>query len=99
MTFRAKIFWLIDALSGGSKKHHFEDLKDILENYDSPKIKERLSRYLTEELDYATEHITFYKNFKGYRKLQDFPVINKSIVRDNESIFLDPQSLVSKENL
>lgn len=86
-----KFFWLIDALSGGSKKHHFEDLKDILENYDSPKIKERLSRYLTEELDYATEHITFYKNFKGYRKLQDFPVINKSIVRDNESIFLDPQ--------
>ena len=96
MTLRARIFWLIDAMKGGIQKHHFEDLKDIMENYDSPKIQERLSQYLAEELNYATEHIKFYRSYKGYRKLQDFPVINKSIVRDNESLFLD--SKFKKEN-
>lgn len=91
MTLRAKLFWMIDAMKGGVQKHHFEDLKEIMENYESPKIQERLYQYLTEELDYATEHIKFYKSYKEYRKLQDFPVINKSIVRDNESLFLDPK--------
>lgn len=91
MTLRAKIFWLIDAIKGGGKKLHFEDLKEIMENYDSPKIQERLSQYLTDSLNHATEHIQFYQSYKGYRKLQDFPIINKSIVRDNESLFLDPK--------
>lgn len=89
MTLRAKLFWLLDAMKGGDQKYHYEDLKDIMENYSSPNVQERLSLYLEEELNYATEHIEFYKNYKDFKRLQDFPVINKEIVRDNENLFLD----------
>ena len=81
-------------MQSGGKKLHFEDLKEIMANYDSPKIQEHLSQHLTDSLNQATEHIQFYQSYKRYRKLQDFPIINKSIVRDNESLFLDRDSCI-----
>lgn len=97
MNLRANLFWALDKLKGGPIKHHYEDLHDIFDNYGSKKVKIRLAKYLQDELNYATEHVAFYKKFKGSTCLSDFPVINKAIVRDNESLFLNP--LFDKANL
>lgn len=84
------LFWLLDSLNGGVQKHHLEDLKDIMENYGSEHIDAKLKKYLKEELQYATENVEFYRQFRGFKCLQDFPVINKAIVRDNEKLFMNP---------
>lgn len=89
MTLRAKLFWLLDTLKGGEQKKHYEDLKDIMNNYDSDEVKKRLSRYLEEELKYATRNVKFYQKYKEYKSLQDFPVINKAIIRNNEDLFFN----------
>lgn len=97
MNLRANLFWALDKLKGGPIKHHYEDLRDIFDNYGSEKVIIRLAKYLQDELNYATEHVAFYKKFKGATCLSDFPVINKAIVRNNESLFLNP--LFDKANL
>ncbi|RIV46060.1 AMP-binding protein [Flagellimonas pelagia] len=76
-------FWILDALKGGGIK---SDIKDIrasfeLESFDS--LKEKNQNYLKELLDKATSESDFYKPFKNYKSLDDFPVINKTIIRNN----------------
>lgn len=66
------------------------DLKYILEHYGSEDVQNRLAKYLDDELKYAVEHVEFYKQYKGFKSLQDFPVINKALVRDNEYAFMSP---------
>lgn len=90
MTLRARLYWLLDSFKGGQQKHHYEDLKDIFEHYDSIDVQDRLNKYLQDVLKYASSNIEYYKRFKGFKSLLDFPVINKAVVRDNESMFLNP---------
>ena len=96
MNIRAKLYWVLDSIKGGGVKYHYYDLKNIMENYDTEDVQQQLARYLKESLDYATENVEYYKQFLGYSSLQDFPVINKAVVRDNESLFLNPVYVKSK---
>lgn len=80
---RKELFWGLDALKGGHIKSHFEDIKDILENYGTKESSERRKGHLNNLLEHAVNATEFYKEFKDYRTLADFPVINKSIIREN----------------
>ncbi len=45
--------------------------------------------YLTNLLTFASRHSEFYKSCEGYKKLQDFPVVNKEILKENwERVFV-----------
>lgn len=72
INIRQFVFWGLDFLKGGS----------IRKNYNEIKKNESLTRekYLNEILDYAVEHVPFYKN-GHYKSFTDFPIINKPIFK------------------
>jgi len=77
---RRQIFWLIDAIKGKQIKKQYDEIKLINEKNlkNNPIIESKLGELLA----YATEHVTFYKSYKEYKSLQDFPITNKSILGD-----------------
>ena len=46
--------------------------------------------YLTNMLTYVTRHSRFYQQYEGYKSLEDFPVVNKEILKQNwDDVFVD----------
>ena len=41
-------------------------------------------------LDYSCQNVEFYKSFKDYVNIKDFPVINKTVIRENEEKMMTP---------
>ena len=88
---RRLIFWCMDFLAGGKVRKQYNDIKLILNNTPVDKIKGRCSSYLDRILKHATETTAFYIKYMGYKSLEDFPVINKSVIKENTDDFLSNQ--------
>ena len=84
---RNKIFWSLDALKGGKLIAHYRDIAQILENYDTPESQKRRANLLKQLLKHASGTTEFYKEYKNIQNLEDFPVIDKCIIRDNFDAF------------
>lgn len=90
---RQKAYWLLDAAKGSPVHRQLEEIR----THFSPaaerdrEIASKSANDLTRILNYATDHVDFYKTFSNWQRLEDFPVINKIIVRENESSFLSPE--------
>jgi len=82
---RKRLYWGFDALKGGRTKAHYDDIRFILENYGSEESNTRRDRHLGDLLDHAVKTTDFYREFSDYGKLQDFPILNKSVIRENYS--------------
>ncbi|MDT7829340.1 CoF synthetase [Pricia sp. S334] len=80
---RNRLYWGFDALKGGRTKAHYDDIRFILENYGSEESNNRRDRHLGDLLDHAVKTTDFYREFSGYGNLQDFPILNKSVIREN----------------
>ncbi len=96
-TFRKNLFWSLDALNGSRIKSHYGDVEFILENLDSVESKNKRDESLVKLLEHAVKCTPFYKQFANYTTLEDFPVINKNIIRDHyddfrSSIFRDQKN-------
>ena len=79
---RKLAFWAIDFLKGGSVRSHYNDIKFISENYNSDEAELRRQRHLDNLLNHAVVTTKFYSAYKNFKSLEDFPVINKSIIRE-----------------
>lgn len=86
MTIRAFVFWTLDFLRGGTVRKYCKEILDYLENNQGENEKQ-----LEHILSYSVRNVEFYKKYKGFTKLQDFPVINKMTLREHENDFLAPQ--------
>lgn len=87
-TYRKKIFWLLDFLKGGKLKKHYYDVvlkNDDASSHQSVQLK---AKALTDLLNHAVATTDFYKGKRDYHDLTDFPIINKSIVRNSFNAFL-----------
>ncbi|WP_303317704.1 CoF synthetase [Flavivirga abyssicola] len=71
-------FWFLDMIKGLKITRHYKEISYILENFSTPKSKALREKKLMELINHANKHTLFYKN---YKKIQDFPVINKNILR------------------
>lgn len=91
MTFseksRVHIFWLTDLVRRGAVRHHYNEIKSIIENPETTSVREKRQSYLNNTLYHAVLQVPFYRNFSGFVSLQDFPVINKSILRERQESF------------
>lgn len=73
-------FWVMDTAKGGEIRAHYNDIRRKIENnYDT---KEELISLL----EHAGNTVPFYKDIKR-KDLTDFPVVNKSIYKDNYDSF------------
>jgi phenylacetate-CoA ligase len=81
-------FWILDLLKGGKIKSHYKDIKSILENFDSDDSKKMRDTHLSNLLNHAVNTTPFYKPYKGFLSIDDFPIINKLQLRHSFDDFL-----------
>lgn len=79
---RRNLFWAIDSLKGNKVKNHLKDITFILENYQTEKAVLRRGTILKEFLQHAVETTPFYKPYRNYDCLTDFPVISKMDIKE-----------------
>ncbi|MEW7278498.1 CoF synthetase [Aquimarina sp. 2201CG1-2-11] len=80
---RNKAFWTVDTLKGGKKRNHYDEIKFIVENPTSQKSIDLKNKNLQYLLEHAVKSTGFYDAYKKYDSIEDFPVINKNIIKDN----------------
>jgi phenylacetate-CoA ligase len=79
---RKKAFWFLDFLKGAKTKAHYDEIKFIMENYNTYESTQIRAKNLHRLLTHATSSCTFYKPYDGFKDLSDFPIINKTIIKD-----------------
>lgn len=91
---REKIFWLFDILKGAAVKRHYADVAALLEGrlQNSALLKKQK---LLSLLTHAVTTTPFYRQYKNYSSLNDFPVTSKTIIRGNFDAFTS--SVFTKE--
>ncbi|MBC7000089.1 phenylacetate--CoA ligase family protein [Cytophaga sp. FL35] len=80
---RYHLFWSVDFLKGSPVRKHCKDIQSILENYDSDSSIDKKKQYLNKLLDHAVKFVEFYNKYKGFNRLEDFPVVNQGILKNN----------------
>lgn len=77
-----KVFYENDIKNNrGLIVNQYDEVQNMM-NY--PKFTECFRKgYLESILKYATEKTEFYKQYSNFKVLQDFPVVNKQILKDN----------------
>ncbi|KZS42084.1 CoF synthetase [Aquimarina aggregata] len=81
---RNKAFWIVDALKGGKKKKHYNEIKFIIENPTSQKAIDHKKNTLQKLLEHAVSSTENYKTLdNNFTSIEDFPVVNKNTIRDD----------------
>ncbi|PWH82404.1 CoF synthetase [Algibacter marinivivus] len=80
---RLNTFWLLDSLKGGYLKKDLADIKECFEITSFSLLKKRNSPVLRNLLNTAVNSTKFYSDYKSFKTLEDFPVVNKSIIKNN----------------
>lgn len=94
---RKNAFWVFDAIKGGGIRSNYQQINKINSNpYSKYSVKKRQEN-LKKLLRYSIEETVFYSSVKNEAELKNFPVIDKSIVRDSYSDFIGRN--VELENL
>ena len=96
-SFRKHAFWAMDFFKGSPIRKHYNDIKFILENYDSEKSINIRKNHLKNVLNHSVQTTPFYKNINLSPELSDFPIIDKSVVRNNFEEFKSLQ-FINKNN-
>ena len=100
-SLRNILYWSIDAIKGNPIRHQLADVEFLMSSNDNSARTEIINGYLDSILQYATNHVPYYRSYIGKKKLEDFPVVNKNIIRNNEAQFLgdefDKASLAIRE--
>ena len=86
---RNKLFWINDFFKGSPILSQYRDIQYMMHQWGNPDVIRKRDQYLSNILDYAVDNLSFYRQYKGYSSLSDFPVINKNIIRDNEERFFN----------
>lgn len=87
VNFRKTLFWFFDIINKRKIKNHLEEIKFINENYNTNEAKNILYKRLSKLLKHTTSTTHYYSNYNGSSKLEDFPIINKNIIRDHFESF------------
>ena len=79
-------FWSIDFIRGSKIRKHYQDIKSINEKIDG--FEDKRQAYLDSLLTHAVNNSRYYWNYKGFSNLEDFPVIDKNVLRNHENDIL-----------
>lgn len=95
---RRSLFWTLDFLKGGKIKKHYKDIKFIQESSNLIIVKKRKETLLKNILEHALTTVPFYNREIGGNSLQNFPIINKKLVRENFEQLKSQKFLNNKSN-
>ncbi len=89
---RAFGFWLLDGLKGSPLKKDLLEISDGLALSSFENLKNRKKSALKQLLDTVTQQSEFYRAYTSYTALDDFPVVNKTIIKENFEAINIPHS-------
>lgn len=85
---RNSAFWFADSLKNNAVLKHIAEIQLIL-NGKNPDIAERIkTEHLNNLISHAVNSTLFYRGFKKKSSLQEFPVVNKNIIKESSNDFL-----------
>ncbi|PWH82447.1 CoF synthetase [Algibacter marinivivus] len=84
---RKKIYYLSDTIKRKNVSNHLKEINFILNNPESNKSKIIQKSNLNNILNHATNTTPFYKKFRNFDSILDFPVIKKLVIQDNFNEF------------
>ncbi|MBT8181672.1 MAG: hypothetical protein KJO53_08795, partial [Eudoraea sp.] len=90
-SLRRNIFWIKDFLAGSTVRTDYVDIKHSLSLSSFKQLQKKNEPLLHNLLSMATESTEFYKSYGDFKSLQDFPVINKLIIREHFEEITIPQ--------
>jgi phenylacetate-CoA ligase len=80
-TARKALFWGLDYLQGAPIHTHFQNIQQV--SADASLLAEHQAKQLQSLLTHAVQTTDYYKNYDGSGRIQDFPVVNKNIIRES----------------
>lgn len=95
-SLRKSLFWLIDGLKGRPLYNHLREIDDILNSYNIASQELRKKDLLLKLLKHATLTTNYYGKYNNQIDLLSFPVINKSIIRENFGEFVSGAFSISE---
>ncbi|GAA4882063.1 phenylacetate--CoA ligase family protein [Flaviramulus aquimarinus] len=75
-------FWIVDFIKGSPIRKNYNDIKDIVEDGSGLKVKSTQALYLRNLIKYAVVNTDFYKNYDVNEAVENLPVLDKNILRD-----------------
>lgn len=81
---RLLLFWMLDFIKGSLVKKH---LNEVSNTFEKP-INNANEAILSKILNHAIQTAKFYNTLSPKSKLEDFPVINKAVIRESFNSFL-----------
>lgn len=94
---RHTIFWLLDFLNGSKVRKHYNSIKKVNEDHGSAFSVSKREKSLSEILKHASDTVPFYKDLGiGEIRLDQFPVTNKNLIRQDANSFLSSAYLDKK---
>lgn len=80
---RINSFWFLDFLKGGQLKNDFNDISERLKMTSFILLQKKTAPALKTLLDTAVNSTKFYNQYKSYKSLKDFPIVNKLTYKNN----------------
>lgn len=84
---RKNTFWFVDYLNGRRVRNHFDDIALIFNSNYTQETERRCSLYLGNILRHATDTTPIYSKYQHFSSINDFPIINKTIIKANTNSF------------
>lgn len=81
MNLRKALFEVVDYVQGSPVTRHLRDIEGMLNQNSLPTIQQLQSELLADLLNTVVQKTEFYQKHRGWTCLQDFPVVNKNIIR------------------
>jgi phenylacetate-CoA ligase len=86
LNLRTTIIWTLDKLKGSSIQQALQYTKSILEARDRAWVEDENNKNLSKLLNHTVDTTSFYRG-KIFNSLDDFPVVNKNLIRDDFEAF------------
>lgn len=83
---RNRLFWGLDLINKGAIRKNIRDIRRGVEHYASPESAARRTELLSRLLSHASHTTGFYGNYRT-GSIDDFPVINKNMIRQDYDAF------------
>jgi phenylacetate-CoA ligase len=85
---RKYAFWFLDFIRQGKIRKHYNDIELVLNHASSNEALKCQEQNLSSLLRHAVNTTRFYESKKNFKSFNDFPVINKSIIRESFNYFI-----------
>lgn len=87
-TFRNALYWLSDFLKGSKRRRHYDAITLINKDHESDYATQERKKYLSDILSHTIQTVPFYRMlFETVSSLEQFPVVNKNLIRNNYKSF------------